>query len=392
MRIMEIIRKSEGGMKEHAIVLVKGLLQKGHQVTVLCDFPEEDLLFLENAGAQVILFRFPGTIRPLKDLMKVGRLYSILCGTKPDVVHCHGFKAGLIGRMAGGLAGRPLVYTVHNFVLHGRTESSGFLIRSFEKWIYGKTDAVICVSQALKDSMTVEMGLSPRKIHVIHNSRPEWDTGDREKIRRQYGIGKDNVLIGTAARLIPSKGIHLFLKAAPAILDRYPDAILMIAGSGPEENRLKDMAQGLDIAGRVIFAGQISNMRDYYSAFDLFLLPTLSEGLGITILEAMSFGLPVIASAVGGIPELISHGVNGILIQPGSPSEIRDALVFCMENPQVAKAYGQQARADVRCGYSPEEMTAKTISVLESVLVPLAPLSGDGYNGNSLKKGRQKFK
>jgi glycosyltransferase involved in cell wall biosynthesis len=369
MKIMEMIRKSEGGMKEHYITLIKGLLQAGHHVTALCDFSEEIMAELDRAGAQTIRFRFPGTISPLTDIVRAAELYSIIRKTKPDIVHCHGFKAGLIGRLPGLAAGRHLVYTAHNFVLYGRGKRSSFLIRSFEKWIGSKTDAVICVSQALKDNMIQGMGLCPDKLHVVYNSRPAWVvSGDRRKVRNQYGIGEQTVLIGTAARLIPSKGIHLLIEAAPGILARHPEALFLIAGSGPEEARLKHEAERLKIADRVIFTGQVSNMQDYYSAFDIFILPTLSEGLGITVLEAMSFGLPVIAAAVGGIPELISHGGNGLLMEPGKVRQIEDTLHFCLDHPQIAREYGNQAKKFVQNGFTPEEMTARTISIFQSVL------------------------
>ncbi|WZL77903.1 glycosyltransferase family 4 protein [Eubacteriales bacterium mix99] len=373
MKIMELVRKAEGGMKEHAVLLIRGLLQSGHQVIVLCDFPRSDLASLEKAGAQVIAFRFPGTIQPLQDARKIAELYSLLRRVKPDLLHCHGFKAGLIGRMAGWMSGCPLVYTVHNMVLHGRGKTGRFLICRFEKWMEQRTDAIICVSRALKDSMTGEMGLHPEPIRVIRNPRPEWDTGDGEKVRRQYGIRGDNILIGTVARLIPSKGIHFLLEAVPSVLDRYPCAVLMITGSGPEETSLKNLAERPGIAGRVIFTGQVHNIWDYYAAFDLFVLPTLSEGLAMTLLEAMSFGLPIIASAVGGTPELITHGKNGYLIQPGRPLEIRDALQYCLDHPQIAISYGRQAREDVRHGYSREKMIKETIAVLESVLEKKRP-------------------
>jgi glycosyltransferase involved in cell wall biosynthesis len=369
MKIMEIIRKSEGGMKEHYITLLKGMLLAGHQVTALCDFSEEIMAELDRSGAQVIRFRFPGSISPLIDACSIAKLYFIIRKTKPDIIHCHGFKAGLIGRLPGWAAGIRLVYTIHNFVLYGRGKGSSCLIRSFEKWFCKKTDAVICVSQALRDSMADAMGLSPEKLHVVYNSRPAWKaSGDRERIRNQYGIGADTVLIGTAARLIPSKGIHLLLEAAAEILRKRPDAFFMIAGSGPEEGKLKHDAEKLAIADRVIFAGHVNNMGDYYAAFDVFVLPTLTEGLGITVLEAMSFGLPVVASAVGGIPELISHGKNGLLIKPGKVQDIIDALLFCLGNRQVAREYGNRAKDDVRTGFTSEEMTAQTLAIFQSIL------------------------
>ncbi len=369
MKIVEIIRKAEGGMKEHYITLVKGLLNKGHQVTALCDFPQQDLNDLRLEGAQVIPYSFPDTIKPLADIRKIRELENIMSSVQPDILHCHGFKAGLIGRLARRQPGCYVVYSIHNFASYGRGSLGRMMLGCLEKWSYRRTDAVICVSQALRDHMINDMELSPERIHVVYNSKPDWGTGGNGvKIRSQYGIDKNDILIGTAARLIPSKGIHLLLEAGPGVLMQYPNVVFMIAGSGPEETRLRILAEQNGISEHVRFAGHVSNMHDYYSAFDMFILPTMTEGLGITILEAMSFGLPIIATSTGGIPELIKNGENGILVKPNSTHEIQSAILDLLKNPHTAQEYGRQAKIDIQTGFSAEAMVSRINSIFESIL------------------------
>ena len=179
------------------------------------------------------------------------------------------------------------------------------------------------------------------------------------------------------ARLIPSKGIDILLKAVPDILDENPGIRLMIVGSGPEEIKLKRLAAELGIESKVIFTGSVADIHNYYSAFDIFVLPTLSEGLGITILEAMSFGLPVLASAAGGITEVITHERNGILIEPGDINELRTALQFLLDNPAKAKQYGCRAKEDIKKTFANNRMIQETILVIKEIIRKKTAIRGN---------------
>jgi len=366
MRVMEIIRDAEGGMKIHFIALVKGMAERGIEVIALCNFSKDSRKELENAGVKVYPFPMPGKINIIADIKCISKMVMLMRQTKPDAVHCHGFKAGLLGRAAGSIAGARLVYTVHNFTGYGRSKSGKNMINRIEKWMAARTGAIICVSRALKMSMK-DAGIDEEKLHVVYNSIPCWPAADRSRVRRKYNI-EDSIIIGTVARLIPSKGIDILLKAAAPVLQEYPRARILIAGSGPEEYRLKELAQSLRISDKVIFAGRVSGIQDYYAAFDIFVLPTLSEGLGISVLEAMSFGLPVIASAAGGIPEWVIHGRNGCFVEPGNVFELRSALKSLIEDPDKAGEYGRMAKQTTQKGLSEQEMIDKTLSVINAVL------------------------
>ncbi|HHU49537.1 MAG: glycosyltransferase family 4 protein [Caldicoprobacterales bacterium] len=367
MRVMEIIREAEGGMKTHFLSLVKGLSGQGIEVIALCNFDIKSKKLLKEAGVRVISFSFPGTIKPFSDCTAAIRIATLIRKTRPDIVHCHGFKAGLLGRIAGQITGISMVYTVHNFVAYGRGEYSIRLIRYLEGCISRKADAIICVSEALKKNMVEEMGMDDKRLSVIYNSIPDLPPGDRKATRQKHNIDDTDILIGTAARLIPSKGIDILLKAASGILAVHPHVRLLIAGSGPEEKKLKELVQTMGIGARVVFTGRVSDMENYYSAFDIFVLPTLSEGLGITVLEAMSFGLPVVATKTGGIPEWVVHRKNGLLVQPGNVMELRTALQFMLDNPAKAVQYGCNAKADIKKGLTQHKMIEETVSVLKCI-------------------------
>lgn len=368
MRVMEIIREAEGGMKTHFISLVKGLAAQGIEVIVLCNFERKSRILMESDGVQIIPCPFPGTIKLLTDFRTIVQIASIIRDTRPNIVHCHGFKAGLLGRSACLLTGSPMLYTVHNFITYGRDKYTSWLIRNIERWMGNKTDAIISVSHALKKSMNKDNGIDNEKIHVIYNSIPQWSPGDRNATRRKHNIEDNHILIGTVARLIPSKGIDVLLKAVAGIVTSNSCIKLLIAGSGPEETRLKELSQKLGMESQVIFTGRISDMHNYYSAFDIFILPTLTEGLGITVMEAMYFGLPVIASSVGGIPELVKDRINGLLVQADNIFELRTAIQFLLDNPLKATQYGKQAKEDIEKGLTQNDMINETISVLEKYI------------------------
>ncbi len=366
MHIVELIGKSEGGMKRHYKALINGLIESGHEVAALCNFREPDIKELVQIGAAVyhvdISLDPPTAIIP-----SIIYLYRLIKRLDPDIVHLHGFKAGVLGRIAARLAGRPVVYTVHNFVLDNKKGVSRFLIRPLEKVMKAGTNAYIAVSKALRDSMIDDFSIESEKISVIYNCI--WDVSRDAFLdaRKKHNVGQDEVLLGTVARLIPSKGIDILINALPLI--RQENVRLMIVGTGPDEGRLREITNALGLSGRVIFTGQVSSMNEYYKAFDIFILPSLSEGMGISVLEAMYFGLPVIATKTGGIPELVRHGSNGLLIKPGDSEGAAKAIEYLIKNPDKALELGRQAELDAVKDFTYDVMIKKTLEVFDKVLV-----------------------
>ncbi len=365
MLIAEIIGRAEGGMKQHYIALINGLIESGHEVVAICSFGEDEARELEKTGAAVyavdICLDPPTAFIP--GLIKLCRLIR---GLGPDIVHLHGFKAGAAGRMAAFLAGCPAVYTVHNFVLDHKQGLSRFLISTLEKGMRFRTNAYITVSKALRDSMIEDFRIEGDKVSVIYNCIWGISREGSFDAREKHNVGQDEVLLGTVARLIPSKGIDVLIRALPLISNE--NIKLMIVGTGPDEDRLREIAGSLGLTGRVIFTGQVGSVNEYYKAFDLFILPSLSEGMGITVLEAMHFGLPVIATETGGIPELVRHGSNGLLIKPGDSKAAAKAVDYLLKNPEIASGLGRKAEKDAMENFAYGMMIAKTLEVFEKVI------------------------
>jgi glycosyltransferase involved in cell wall biosynthesis len=239
------------------------------------------------------------------------------------------------------------------------------MLSKTEKVLAKRTEGIITVSHALKLELERECGIPGDKVSVIYNGISLPYAGKGEDVRWRLGIGLDAIVIGSVARLIPSKGIQHLLDAIPLVKDYCGDIRFMIVGDGPYEGTLKMRAKDLGVEGDVIFTGYVTTVWDYLDAMDVFVLPTLSEGLGVSVLEAMAMGKPVVASNVGGIPEIIEHGQNGYLVPPGDAAALASAIIYLIKNAHLRNTFGQKGRERVMTHFSAERMVQATAQLLE---------------------------
>ncbi len=371
-KVAELIRKANGGMKEHYISLIEGLIVAGIEVIAICSFSLKDRQKLKKVGATVIPFILKDRINPIWDILAILRLTRILRKNKIDLVHCHGFRAGMIGRVAALLAKCHCIYTIHNFLPMNLGKRRIKIVAWAEKILSGITKKIITVSQALKDEAAQRLGIDKHKIRVIYNGivppQKSNTSNKRQIIREKWGVSKDEKLVGTVARLIPSKGIETLIEAVPLVMERYSQIKFMIVGDGPQLSFLKEKAKKLNCDKNIIFAGYSEYIWYYYEAFDIFVLPSLSEGLGISILEAMAMGNPVIASRVGGIEEIVKHNWNGYLITPGNSRELADAVLYYLANPYKAQEYADKAKLELNDKFHLDNMVKETFQIIREVL------------------------
>ncbi|HZJ57114.1 MAG TPA: glycosyltransferase family 4 protein [Clostridia bacterium] len=368
-RVAELIRRAEGGMKEHYMALTEGLIGNGMDVIALCSLSRGDRKRLSKWGATVVPFVIRGRISPIRDILAILRLARLLRRYRVDILHCHGFRAGLIGRIAALFVRCPCIYTIHNFFPKSLGKLGTMGIAWAEKRLSGITKNIITVSGALKKYTAKGLAIDPDKIKIIYNGiDPPNYIGDDHDIRQMWGIEPEEKLVGTVARLIPAKGLDVLIDAVPPVLEEFPDTKFMIVGDGPDRSNLMDKAAHLNCSKNIIFAGHSEYIWYYYEAFDIFVLPSLSEGLGISILEAMAMGKPVIATNVGGIREIIDHNRNGYLIPPGDSGELADALLFYLENEQRTYEYAKVGRAEILTKFRLEDMIRETTQTIYEVI------------------------
>ncbi|MEA3308129.1 MAG: glycosyltransferase, partial [Chloroflexota bacterium] len=229
------------------------------------------------------------------------------------------------------------------------------------------TDRVACVSQLVADFAVEEVGIPRHKIVVIPNgidAQAFEHLPAKPQARARLGLPLNSTLVGTVARLNPVKRLDVLLQATALMNDVH----VVIVGAGPEWERLKTLRKQLGLADRVHLAGQQSNVPEWLAALDLFALTSDWEGMSNALLEAMAAGLPVVATAVGGTPEVVVDGETGFLVPPRDPNALAQAIIRLLRDPDLRHQMGEAGRARVAAHFSVEQMVRKTEALYEKLL------------------------
>ncbi|MFV1952015.1 MAG: glycosyltransferase family 4 protein [Nitrospinota bacterium] len=281
-------------------------------------------------------------IRNYHSPVSIKKVVERLKKKKTSIVHTHGYPAGVLGRVSAIIAGIPHIY--HH--VHSTYWGFGWRQCLMENILARYTRKVICCSVAVKGFMTGFAGIREDKVVVIYNGVPELDpvrtAGDGFK--EMLGIPRDARIIGTVASIVPHKGHKYLIEAFKGIEQQIPGTYLVIVGNGPLRKEIEELADKYDILKRIRFTGKQSDIYPYLSMMDIFVLPSVErEGLGLALIEAMSMEKPVIATDIGGIPEVVEDGKSGILVRPGDCEGLMKAIISIMNNIQ-AKNMGKRGR------------------------------------------------
>jgi glycosyltransferase involved in cell wall biosynthesis len=293
------------------------------------------------------------------DLLALLRLYRHIRRIRPAILHASLFHANLPGRILGRLAGVPVV------ICSERTMAmEGEWRYRLNRWTIGLVDCVIAVSVNVRDFCVSHIGLPPEKLVVIHNGVqvPETSVSLREA-RAELGLPLDGLVIGTVSRLYPVKGVDFLIRALVQV-----EASLVIVGDGPEHAALETLAADLGVADRIHWAGHRRDVPILLPAFDLYVQPSLHEGMPNTILEAMASGLPVIATAVGGTPEAVDDGITGLFVPPRTPDALAEAITALLRDPTLRRKMGRAGQERVKGHFSLEQMVRQTQALYERLL------------------------
>jgi len=363
-----------GGVEEHVRQVATGLVERAARVTVVV--PEESEIdplarAALAAGAQVErLTLSQGMLRPA-GLRRLGRMVRLLRERRPHLLHLHlvGFDGGRWVLLGALLARVPAVVCTIHVAPQARQDWTTRLGRAL---LTPLVDRYIAVSRASRDRLVAYLGVPASRLIVVPNA-VELDRftapaePGRSAVRAQWDIPADAPVLGVLARLAPQKGLTYLLAAMPAILARYPDTYALVVGEGYLRPELESQAAALGVDGRVLFVGYRENVVDYLHASDLFVLPSLFEGMPLSILEAMGAELPVIATAVDGTPEVVVEGETGLLVPPADPPALAEAVNRLLGDPELAARMGQagRARAD---GFSEQALLDRVGSVYRQTL------------------------
>ncbi|TAK07836.1 MAG: glycosyltransferase family 1 protein, partial [Candidatus Manganitrophaceae bacterium] len=222
--------------------------------------------------------------------------------------------------------------------------------------------------------LLIQSGVKESKIRVLYNAiepAEEVPSADLHQVKEEYGIRADQKVIGVVGRLNPEKGQLIFLKAFQEIRKRFPNVIALMIGEGQDRATLEAYCDDNDMKGSVRFTGYQEKMSRFYQIFDLLVLPSLSEGLPNTVLEAMSFGVPVVATSVGGVPEVIYNG-NGILVPPGDPKKLEEGILPLLHDERLRRALGEKGKSSLYPRFSPSCRAQQLIELYKNMLASRA--------------------
>ena len=368
MRVLHVLRATGvAGAERHVLALLAGLRDSGLDAQLaLLTARRTPTPGLE---AQLRDSRIPFQSFPMRghvDATLLGRLRALTRDGKPLIVHTHLFHADLYGSLAARLERVPtLVSSRHNDNAFRRRQPW----RAINSQLWRMTDAGIAISRAVAD-FAVEVEGAPReKLRVIHyglqrNALPEIDRRRwRRDLRRELGLDDTQSVVVMACRLVEQKGVSDALQAFAGTRADFPQARLLIAGDGPLRSRLQDEAAQAGLTGSVRFLGWRDDVQELLAACDVFLMPSLWEGFGLVLLEAMAQGLPVLASRVSAIPEVVVDGETGILAPSRDVPAFRDALLTLLRDPGLAQRMGELGRNRLEACFGEERMVQDTLAL-----------------------------
>ena len=309
---------------------------------------------------------------PLRVLRVAYRIYSLLRGANYDLVHSHGYFADICSLPIAKLLGIKTISTCHGFISNDRKLA---LYNKIDQMVLRLSNRVICVSDSLKGSL-LDLGFNDEKIRIVPNAVAT--NQDRKKlgnikkiIKKKMCADDDHFIVGYAGRLSEEKGLKPLMQAFCALIQKKPMCKLWLIGDGPLRSELKEMANRFRISENVMFLGFREDVTRLMAGMDVFVLPSFTEGTPMALLEAMSLGIPSIASSVGQIPKIIITGTNGCLVSPGDARELFKVILRILEDKAFAEMLSDNAIKTVKETYSIEDWVQNIESIYEELFESL---------------------
>lgn len=383
IRILRVIaRLNMGGPAIHVSSLAAGLEPRGYETTLVAGSlarGEDSMAFLaERLDIPVrTIPELQREVSPIDDARSVRRMREIIRELRPHILHTHTAKAGAIARAAALVSGaaRPaiLVHTFHGHVLKGYFDPvRTAFFKKVERSLARVTDALVAVSPEVRDEL-VAAGIAPReKFSVIRLGIPlEERLGDATAdldYRRLYGISESAFVVGWVGRMTDVKDTDAVLEIVGAARDRGLEAVLVMVGDGPDRVRLEQLAHDIGIARSTFFVGYQPEVAGYYRLFDAFLLPSVNEGTPVSAIEALASGTPVVATRVGGVPDVVRDGEDGFLFEPGDTDGAAERLALLASDATLRSALGASGRERVLRRYSVSRLVEDVDRLYRSLL------------------------
>ena len=296
-------------------------------------------------------------------------LWRILAD-RPDILHCHLIPSNIIAKPLGALLGVTVIINHDHTNDPHRIDNK--ILLALDKSTNRFAHHIIAVAAACRDFLTTHESIPPEKISLVPNAidlrrfslgEASWDDA-----RAQLGLPAGSRIVAGVGRLNPQKNFALFLDIAAQLAPRFPALHFLLAGDGPEEQMLREKASALGIANRVTFSGYVADTRLVYLAADVLLMPSRYEGLPMTLLEAMAMGLPVVASKLDGIAEVIGDGAEGFLVPSDDAALFVERTAALLADAELSSRISKNARAKIEASFSVERMTSAVEDIYDRFL------------------------
>jgi glycosyltransferase involved in cell wall biosynthesis len=362
--LVDLGRDYRGG-QDQALQLVKGLKGQGHTPELIAIRGSLLVQRAQRAGISV---------HPVDKRWRIFAaafvIRQLLSGRSIEIVHAnepHALTAAWLARAHHRVplvAARRVIFPLSKSALAQRR--------------YRAAEKIVAVSECVSSALA-HSGIEPGKIAVIPDGVPLENSvsqADRERARQTFGIEPDVLVIGSVGALTPDKGQEILIRAFARIRLRFPDCQLLLPGDGPCRAKLAAVVQDLDLDGAVHFPGFVEDVGRVYAAIDLFAFLAQAEALGTSLLIAMSYGLPIVAAARGGIPEVVEHEKNGLLLKDSTPEAVASAVERLLEDRKAAAHLGSAAKETIHSRFSREIMVSQTLKLYEQLLVARASAYG----------------
>lgn len=356
-----------GGAEEVLASTVRNINKVKYSVKVCCLGKKQALgCELEKEGYDIVAFNLNYGIFSVDTCIK---LYKLIREYKPQIVHASLFYANFHARLAGKLARVPVILIEEQNVYEWKSRNCIYTL--IDKIMSYFTDKIIACSMTVKDFTARQEGIKSDKFTVIHNTihAERFNTlNNNEKLRKELGFSIDENLIGTIGRLCEQKGQVFLIEAMLGILKEHPNSKLIIVGEGPLEHFLKKKSEDLGLSDNIVFLKKTREISKLLTIFDIFVLPSLWEGLSVVLLEAMYMKKPIIATDISSNKEAMIDNETGMLVSSEDHEVLSKAIVSLLDNEERKRQFGYKARKRIEEYFGPKVHIKKLEELYESII------------------------
>lgn len=361
IRILHIAATSTGGVGLNILLLSRYLNKDQFDISVAMALGatlDEELI---KEGIKIYPIRMSRKPNRIINLLGLYQLWRLMGAEKFDIVHTHTSVGGFLGRIAAKARRVPVVlWSIHGWAFNYPmgTVSKKFL-QMIERFLDFFTDHYVAVSRNMMEVGIQGSITTPEKVSVIYHGievdkYAGWDSDNN--LKKDLGIEEGVSVVGNIGRFEPQKAVDDFLKAARIVKNKTPNVNFLVVGDGPLRNDMGKLSMQLGIKDVVLFTGWKKNLKEYIGIMDIICMPSLWEALPFLLLEAMAMKKPIVATSVGGIPEVVDNGKTGILIPPSRPEDMARAIINLIGNKRIAEEMGEAGKQRVRQLFSIEQM------------------------------------